>query len=407
MEGRAVTAKGKTAVVITILLLLALVSCTAYAGTWYRGDLHAHSLYSDGDSSVAEVIARAEELGLDFFVITDHDTSLSGIPRHWSDPGYASDRMVLLYGMEWTTPHGHANVWAPEPFSYDALWQANRSRDAQAAVAAAHAAGALFSINHPVSAIFSLPWQYPVPEDVDGIEVWNSLYRLPSLNRWAGHWFWDGLLRQGKRIPGVGGSDEHMLKGWMSRFWGPGNPTTWVYAESLSAEAILKGIAAGHVTISYGPDAGRVLLSADADGDGVYEAMCGDTIPANGQLVSFRVSVESPNGDALDRDTDIAELDRETVKELATGLLNVADISAVNADGETQVFLAGVFKNGNLFRVFAIFGKQGSWTFEDRIQEPSYYRVELIGTPEVAPFHHLLYGMVVSLCNPIYAVENR
>ena len=52
-------------------------------GNWYRGDLHAHSTYSDGDSPVADVIARAETLGLDFFALTDHDVSMDGNPIHF------------------------------------------------------------------------------------------------------------------------------------------------------------------------------------------------------------------------------------------------------------------------------------------------------------------------------------
>ena len=38
-----------------------------------RADLHVHTLASDGVSSVAEVLERAAELGLDVLAITDHD----------------------------------------------------------------------------------------------------------------------------------------------------------------------------------------------------------------------------------------------------------------------------------------------------------------------------------------------
>ncbi|MCX8044858.1 MAG: CehA/McbA family metallohydrolase [Desulfobacterota bacterium] len=387
---------------IALLLACAVFTDTAVSGMWYRGDLHAHSEYSDGDSSVAEMIGRAESLGLDFFVLTDHDTSLGGEPQHWRDPDYFSTKMVLLYGMEWTTPHGHANVWAAEPFSYDALWQANRSRDPQTAVSAAHEAPALFSINHPASAIFSLPWEYLVPEGVDAIEVWNSLYRLPSLNRWAGHRFWDNLLRQGRRIPGVGGSDAHMLKGWMSRFWGPGNPTTWVYANSLTAKDILAGITAGHVAISYAPEAVRAELSADDDGDGVDDYLCGDTIEAHGQVLTFRARLILPDNEGVEAGERAPELDRDIVAKLAEGSLRMTDLPAVAGRADMPLYLVGVFKNGSLFRVFMIIGNRGSCTFRDVAAGVAYYRIEVIGIPSVAPLHHLLYGRVIALTNPIY-----
>ena len=98
-------------------LAAVMVVMGAWAGgaeaAWYKGDLHCHSTHSDGDSSVADVIRSAEERGLDFFVITDHDGSMRGVPTHWHDPDYRSERMILLYGVEWTTTMGHANVWSP------------------------------------------------------------------------------------------------------------------------------------------------------------------------------------------------------------------------------------------------------------------------------------------------------
>ncbi|MBW2184376.1 MAG: CehA/McbA family metallohydrolase, partial [Deltaproteobacteria bacterium] len=130
-------------------------------GQWYKGDLHAHSTHSDGDSPVADIIARAEDLGLNFFALTDHDTSVKGNPSHFSDPDYYSEKMVLLYGVEWTSTLGHANIWSSAPFAYQELWQANRENDAAAAIAAAHTQEALFSVNHPAASL-CCPWEYPV-----------------------------------------------------------------------------------------------------------------------------------------------------------------------------------------------------------------------------------------------------
>jgi DNA polymerase (family 10) len=40
-----------------------------------RGDLHAHTTYSDGHSSMAEMVKRAAELGYEYFALTDHSPS--------------------------------------------------------------------------------------------------------------------------------------------------------------------------------------------------------------------------------------------------------------------------------------------------------------------------------------------
>lgn len=131
-------------------VLALLIQSSAFAEQWYKGDLHSHSLYSDSDSSVADVMASVEAKGLDFFALMDHDSDMDGDPIHWFDPAYASYDTVLLYGAEWTTGSGHANVWASQPFYYTTLWTPNRSEDPILAVEAAHLEGALFSINHPM-----------------------------------------------------------------------------------------------------------------------------------------------------------------------------------------------------------------------------------------------------------------
>src|SRR5215216_326628 len=73
---------------------------------WVRGDLHCHSLYSDGDSWPSELLVRAAELGLDFLAITDHNSALfPDCPEE--PPGLP----FLLPGIEVTTYGGHWNVW--------------------------------------------------------------------------------------------------------------------------------------------------------------------------------------------------------------------------------------------------------------------------------------------------------
>lgn len=246
-------------------------------GAWYKGDLHAHSTHSDGDSSVQEVLSTAESIGLDFFVLTDHDGSMDGLPSQWDDPDYRSNAMILLYGAEWTTGLGHANVWASEPFDYTDLWVSNRNRDARAAIDAAHAQGALFSINHP-SAFLCCPWEYEDDEAVDAIEVWNATYLMPNFNYISTSEFWEEHLLAGRRITGLGGSDTHELKAFQSLFLRLAEPTTWIFAAERSADALLEAIRKGRVSISSEPSGPRIELQADLDRDVVFEVMMGDTV---------------------------------------------------------------------------------------------------------------------------------
>jgi predicted metal-dependent phosphoesterase TrpH len=118
-------------------------------GKWLKGDLHNHSSYSDGANSVSEVIKAAKNVGFDFLAITDHDSWMNGIPLHWQDPDYRDEKITLLYGIEWTTYKGHANILSHEKFEYEKLWMANQQENVQMAVDASHQQKALFSINHP------------------------------------------------------------------------------------------------------------------------------------------------------------------------------------------------------------------------------------------------------------------
>lgn len=65
-----------------------------------KGNLHAHSLFSDGVRSAAEVIAAYEGLGYDFLALTDHDDRVS--PDYWRALGDLPSRLLLFHGIELT-----------------------------------------------------------------------------------------------------------------------------------------------------------------------------------------------------------------------------------------------------------------------------------------------------------------
>ena len=49
-------------------------------------DLHSHTTNSDGTWTTKELLTKAEELGLEFFSITDHDTAKSYICLLYTSP---------------------------------------------------------------------------------------------------------------------------------------------------------------------------------------------------------------------------------------------------------------------------------------------------------------------------------
>jgi hypothetical protein len=334
----------------------------ARTGAWLKGDLHVHSLHSTdaSDSPVAEVIGKAEQLGLDYLVITDHDNHVDGRLTTWDDPDYQSDALTLLHGAEWTTGRGHANVIGADPYDHAPLW-ALRDGPGADSIAAAHAQDLHFSVNHPVAKdLWELGFELPF----DSMEVWTAVFTVPNSNRRAIA-RWDELLRGGRRLAARGGSDSHHQHGFESLLFNIGNPTTWVYATDRSGPAILEALRSGRVSIGYAATAERIDLTADADGDGSYEAMIGDNLVATGAALAVRVEIAGFRAGASYEVTllrDGSPLHRATLRE---PVVVFQDTPA-----------AGV---------------------------RTYYRVEVKGeTPDAPWLSRIAFGRFVGLTNPIY-----
>jgi hypothetical protein len=63
-----------------------------------RGNLHAHTLFSDGVKSPADLIAAYEARGYDFLAITDHEDLIPD--RYWRTLSQLSSRLLLFQGVE-------------------------------------------------------------------------------------------------------------------------------------------------------------------------------------------------------------------------------------------------------------------------------------------------------------------
>lgn len=225
---------------------------------WLRGDLHSHTLFSDGDSWPTEALHGAEEAGLDFLGITDHNSvSAHGAP---DTQGGGDDALPFLVpGVEVTTYGGHWNVWGTDRW-YD--FREPEPAAIAAAMCEAVAAGGLVSVNHPKP--FGPPWEYPGVRGHHGIEVWNGPW--DALNTVALE-YWEARLRAGERVLAFGGSDTHRLRAPAPEaLFTPrlGRPTTWVrVAGTPTVGGILDALRAGRSFLSAEPAGPQLYLAQE------------------------------------------------------------------------------------------------------------------------------------------------
>lgn len=235
---------------------------------WYRGDLHCHTVYSDGDSTPGDILRTAAATGLDFLAITDHN----GINAYRTGAAASGPGLpVVVPGTEVTTYRGHWNVWGAARW-YD--FRDPSPSGVEAAMRAAMRDGCFVSVNHPKP--FGPDWDYPWSGARHGMEVWNGAWE--TLNSLALE-RWEERLRAGERVVAVGGSDTHRLAsadrhGLFTATLG--TPTMWIYAGAeLAPAALLEGLLAGACFISATPAGPELYINRLAGAGGARVRVVG------------------------------------------------------------------------------------------------------------------------------------
>jgi hypothetical protein len=271
---------------------------------WYAGDFHVHSKEStDAKPTIEENIAFAKTRGLDFIMLSDHNTitqlDFYG-PIQDKEPDF-----LLLPGIEYTTYAGHASAIGVTKFVEHKIGIDPSATIGSAADAIA-AQGAIFSVNHPAIDIGDLcigcKWTHDLdPKKIGGVEIATlGLSNGGSLFSSQAIAFWDSVLDRGSHAAAIGGSDDHNggVKGTGLLSSQIGSPTTLVRAEELSVDAILDAIKKGRTVVKMdGPDDPMAELELARSKESEALGLPGDTLGVRSILV--RVKVTKGQGNQL------------------------------------------------------------------------------------------------------------
>lgn len=245
--------------------------------------IHVHSAYSDGSLPVEQIARAAERQGLDYLILTDHDT-LQG-RRDGKEGRYG--KTLVLVDTEISTAAGH----------YLALGlteEVPSRRPAAETVRAVGSQGGLGFIAHATWK--KRPWPEMDVEGITGLEIYDLASDVSdefpvqvalgavlagpdlSLPAWVDRprgllALWDRLLARGRRVVGIGSVEAHGLQ-WAGFRLGPYSTVFKLVRNHLLIEgeltprSVREAIGKGHLFVAHDifADARGFLFAATAGG---------------------------------------------------------------------------------------------------------------------------------------------
>lgn len=267
-----------------------LVSSRAGTHNVYWGDLHGHTIYSDGTGTPQQYFQFARNTAaLDFTALTDHIEMLDPVREQMiadlTDAENRPGRFVTIHAYEWggvTAEGGHHNVYmlrrgvpsfrssnsqnAENPFLYYGPPERGASHVARLYEFLREQPGAdkgeILVIPHDRGATATPQWQDPVVQTQIELASESGYHE-----QWAQTFFVPGM-----QLGFIGSSDDHYCRpgyGMDDRFDEPwnktrqGSPLAAVIAPEKTREAIFSALYHRHTYVTTGA---RILLQVSADG---------------------------------------------------------------------------------------------------------------------------------------------
>jgi hypothetical protein len=234
--------------------------------TFQRGNIHTHSLESDGDRPPEEVFSWYRDHGYAFVALTDHNKRIDpNSYRHLERPGF-----VIIPGEEVTMTVGgtpvHVNAICSKS-TVDGGPMPTRAEALSSAIQKIREQGGAALINHP-----NFEWALSARDLASGrgaqlLEIWSGhpfVRTEGDLLHKSHEALWDEVLSGGQHFAGVAVDDMHHLApdapDPASR---PGRGWIEVFAREASEPAICEALRTGRLYASTGAIINRLVIDSN------------------------------------------------------------------------------------------------------------------------------------------------
>lgn len=239
------------------LLVASSGQAQAPALQWFKGNTHAHTLESDGDSPPEVVTRWYKEHGYHFLVLTDHNVlaRVDGLNASFAEPG----RFVVIKGEEVTSAFEGKAIHVNGLDTRQTIGRQTGTsvqEILQKAVDAVRAQDGVPHINHPNFTWALTAEQLRAVKNNKLFEIYNG---HPLVNNFGGGGIqgveaaWDTILSHGVLLYGIAVDDAHHFKDLGNpKLAGPGRGWIVVRARELAPRVILEAMERGDFYASTG-----------------------------------------------------------------------------------------------------------------------------------------------------------
>lgn len=244
---------------------------------FYKGNVHGHTVISDGELQVEESIRAYKERGYSFIVISDHET-------YFDSTAYDSEDFIVHPGIEWAIEepkdghkghHIHGILGTKEMVeaagdkriphgTYLDKYDWKTPQTIQRAIDTLRDAGNLVMYNHPIWSRLELDDLLNV-RGYFALEIYNWNCEVWDATGLATH-YWDMLLRRGLKVYGIASDDNHNNFPFGSASSDSFGGWIVVAAKKLDRESLAEALVQGSFYASNGPE----IYEYVHDGDEVY-----------------------------------------------------------------------------------------------------------------------------------------